>query len=307
LKHQARSARQFFALGTASQVPTVKRNHNGYFLKWDNEGFLFDPGEGTQRQMTLAGIAVSEITKIFITHFHGDHCLGLPGILQRLSLDGVTHPVDVYFPASGSDYYHHLRHASIYHNKANICIHPIEHEGVLFADSILTISTRMLDHTVESWGYRFKESDGVRFIPDKLKAFGIEGPAISRIKTGGSICIGDTCIQLADVSTPKRGQCFAFVMDTRHCDNAVKLASEADMLVIESTYLNEHVEQADARGHLTAAQAASIAKLAGVKELVLTHFSQRYGEHADFCGEAAAIFPAVRAVHDGDRIDLQGK
>ncbi|MEP6923654.1 MAG: MBL fold metallo-hydrolase, partial [Pyrinomonadaceae bacterium] len=84
------SIRKFVALGTASQVPTRERNHNGYFLRWDEHGFLFDPGEGTQRQMTLAGVSASEITKIFITHFHGDHCLGLPGVMQRLSLDRVS-------------------------------------------------------------------------------------------------------------------------------------------------------------------------------------------------------------------------
>ena len=101
--------RKFFALGTASQVPTRQRKHNGYFLKWDDEGFLFDPGEGTQRQMIYAGISSKDITKIFITHFHGDHCLGLPGILQRLSLDRVTHPIAVYFPASGINYFHNLQ------------------------------------------------------------------------------------------------------------------------------------------------------------------------------------------------------
>src|SRR5687768_3103478 len=95
------TSRRFIALGTASQVPTRERNHNGYFLRWDAEGFLFDPGEGTQRQMTFADVSASSITKILITHFHGDHCLGLPGVLQRLSLDRIQHKVQLFYPSYG--------------------------------------------------------------------------------------------------------------------------------------------------------------------------------------------------------------
>src|SRR3982750_4590233 len=99
------AARELTLLGTASQAPTRYRNHNGYLLRWDAEGILFDPGEGTQRQLLLAGVASSAITRICLTHFHGDHCLGLPGVLQRLSLDRVTHPVDVWYPAGGQEFY----------------------------------------------------------------------------------------------------------------------------------------------------------------------------------------------------------
>ena len=114
------SSRRFIALGTASQVPTRERNHNGYLVRWDEQGFLFDPGEGTQRQMIFAGVSATEITKIFITHFHGDHCLGLPGILQRLSLDKITHTVEIYYPRYGQKFIDNLRNASIYHNTAAI-------------------------------------------------------------------------------------------------------------------------------------------------------------------------------------------
>src|SRR5262249_27893983 len=99
------SPRELVVLGTASQGPTPDRNHNGYLLRWDTEGLLFDPGEGTQRQLLLAGVAPSAITRICVTHFHGDHCLGLPGVLQRLSLDRVPHPVYAHYPASGQEYF----------------------------------------------------------------------------------------------------------------------------------------------------------------------------------------------------------
>ena len=125
------SVRELVVLGTSSQVPTRYRNHNGYLLRWDEEGLLFDPGEGTQRQMIYAEVTATSITKILITHFHGDHCLGFAGISQRLSLDRVPHPVDVYFPASGQVFYDRLRRASIYHAVATLRANPIRAAGLI--------------------------------------------------------------------------------------------------------------------------------------------------------------------------------
>ena len=106
------SARELVVLGTASQAPTRYRNHNGYLLRWDGEGILFDPGEGTQRQFTLAGVSPAVITRVCISHFHGDHCLGLPGVIMRLALDHGQLPVPIHYPASGEQYFRRLRYAS---------------------------------------------------------------------------------------------------------------------------------------------------------------------------------------------------
>ena len=119
------AAREVTVLGTASQVPTRYRNHNGYLLRWDDEGILFDPGEGTQRQMTFAGVTTAAITRICITHFHGDHRLGLAGISQRISLDRVPHPVFVHYPHSWQIYYEPLRAASPFKDVADIVPLPI--------------------------------------------------------------------------------------------------------------------------------------------------------------------------------------
>ena len=105
--------RELVVLGTASQTPTRTRNHNGYLLRWETDGLLFDPGEGTQRQMLFAGVTASQITRICITHFHGDHCLGLPGVLARISLDRVPHPVDIRYPAESGPVFRRLRHAAL--------------------------------------------------------------------------------------------------------------------------------------------------------------------------------------------------
>src|SRR5690242_20281502 len=122
------SVRELVVLGTASQVPTRTRNHNGYLLRWDGEGFLFDPGEGTQRQLTLAGLAVADVTRLCLTHFHGDHCLGVPGVVQRLGVDEVRHPVHAYYPASGQEYFDRLRYACAFHDRTDLRTVPVAAE-----------------------------------------------------------------------------------------------------------------------------------------------------------------------------------
>lgn len=301
------SFRRFIALGTGSQVPTRERNHNGYFLRWDAEGFLFDPGEGTQRQMTFADVSASSVTKIFITHFHGDHCLGLPGVLQRLSLDRIQHKIQLFYPEYGKKFVANLRNASIYHNMAEIEEMPFAEAGTIFADENLRIETRMLEHSAESWGYRIQERDSVTMLPEKLREFGIKGKAVGKLKEQGAIELNGKTVRVEEVSVPKKGQSMAFVMDTRLCLNAFRLAEEVDLLVCESTYLAAETEEAISYGHLTAAQAARIAKDSDAKMLVLTHFSQRYPNIKDFLLEAREIFPNVVAIKDGDFVDLLKK
>ena len=275
--------RELVVLGTASQVPTRFRSHNGYVLRWDDEVILFDPGEGTQRQMLMAGLPISPLTRICITHFHGDHSLGLAGVIQRISLDRVPHEITAHFPASGREFYERLRHATVFLDQARIVAAPITSDGDLGGG----LSARRLAHPVESFGYRLTEPPGRRMLPEKLAALGIHGPAIGLLQRTGQITVDGREVTLAEVSEPRPGQVFAFVMDTGWCDAAIELATGADLLVIESTFLEDEAGLAAQAGHLTAAQAGRIATLAGVKKLVLTHFSQRYPDSADFGTEAA--------------------
>lgn len=286
-------------------MPTRERNHNGYFIRWDEQGFLFDPGEGTQRQMLFAGVSASEITKIFITHFHGDHCLGLPGVLQRLSLDRVQHDVEVYYPASGQKYFDNLKNASIYYNTANIVERPFAENGVIFEDKNLIIQTRKLDHTAEAWGYRFDEPDSVTMLPEKLNEFGIKGRDVGVLKESGKIEINGKTVRREDVSVFKKGQSAAFVMDTGVCQAVYDLAKDVDFFICESTYLSSETGEAVSYKHLTARQAAEIAKEANVSQLILTHFSQRYFSIEDFVTEAKAVFPNAIAVSDGQQVDIK--
>ena len=289
------SNRELVVLGTASQAPTRARNHNGYFLRWDDEGLLFDPGEGTQRQMLFAGVTAHQITRICVTHFHGDHCLGLPGVLQRMALDQVTATVEVAYPASGADIFDRIRHISLFHDTLSLREHRVPAEGAVLADGpAFRLEARPLSHRVPAVGYRLTEPDGRRMLPAELAARGIAGPDIGRLQREGKLERNGTWTSLADVSEPRRGQKFAFVMDTRLCDAAFELAADADLLVCESTFADADAALADSYGHLTAGQAGQIAAAAGARHLVLTHFSQRYDDTA-----AAQLLRDASAAYDG--------
>jgi ribonuclease Z len=302
----AMSARELVVLGTASQAPTRHRNQNGYLLRWDAEGVLFDPGEGTQRQLLLAGVASSAITRICITHFHGDHCLGLPGVLQRLSLDQVAHPVGVWYPAGGQEFFDRLRRCALYNDTVDVRAHPVPDGGVVDpGPEPFTLVAARLDHRTETVGWRVVEPDGRRMLPDRLEAAGITGPDVGRLQRDGSLVTADGReVTLDAMSEPRRGQVFAFVMDTRFCEAALALADGADLVVCESTFLERDAELAAAYGHMTAAQAARVAAEAGARQLVLTHFSQRYPDDAEFGAEAGEIFPDVVVARDLDRVPV---
>ncbi|GAA1160952.1 ribonuclease Z [Kribbella jejuensis] len=282
--------RELVVLGTGSQVPSRERTQNGYFLRWDEEGFLFDPGEGSQRQMIFAGVNAGAITRLCVTHFHGDHCLGVPGVIQRLSLDDVPHPVHAHYPASGQTYFTRLRYAASFFERAELLEEPVEDDGLLSVGSFGQLWARRLEHPIESYGYQLIEPDGRRMLPTKLAEYGVSGPAVGRLQRAGSIDVDGRTVRIEDVSEVRRGQRFAFVMDTRLCENVLRLADGADLLVIESTYLSTESELARRFGHLTARQAARVAAECGVRKLVLTHFSQRYLEPERFHEEAAAEF-----------------
>lgn len=151
--------RQLVVLGTASQVPTRTRNHNGYVLLWDGQGILFDPGEGTQRQMLLAGVSANQVTRICLTHLHGDHCFGLPGVLSRLWLDQVGHPIHLHFPASGEEAVRHL--IAVVGHSLDLRLHPHGAAGEV-ADGLFV---RPLHHRIEAYGYQLVEPDGRTMLP----------------------------------------------------------------------------------------------------------------------------------------------
>ncbi|MFL6122680.1 ribonuclease Z [Actinophytocola sp.] len=302
------STRELVVLGTASQAPTRERNHNGYLLRWDGTGFLFDPGEGTQRQMLLAGVSAHDVHHLCVTHFHGDHCLGVPGIVQRLSLDRVEHDVYAHYPASGAEFFERLRYAASFHEVAKLREVPVERDGVVATGSFGTLEARRLDHRVETFGYRLVEPDGRRMLPAALSELDISGPDVGVLRREGVLRHRGRLVRLEEVSAPRRGQRFAFVMDTRLCAGVYALAEGADVLVIESTFLDADAHLAHDYAHLTAGQAAAVARECGVRLLVLTHFSGRYPDPRPFHEEAARVFDGeIVVARDVTRIPVPSR
>ncbi len=296
------SSRELIVLGTASQSPTRERNHNGYLLRWDGEAILFDPGEGTQRQFALAGVSAASVTRICVSHFHGDHCLGLPGVIMRMALDQARLPVPIHYPASGEEHFQRLRYASAGQEHVEVDARPEHAPCVAHADDRFTLSCAPLTHRIDAIGWRLTEPDGRRMLPDRLDALGIGGPDVGRLQATGRLDVGGRTVRLEEVSEHRAGQSFAFIMDTAWCDAALELAAGADLVVCEATFLSQDEHMAAEFGHLTARQAGRLAAQAGARRLVLSHFSRRYPDMQAFADEAGEEFDDVILAADLDRI-----
>lgn len=293
------SVRDLVILGSSSQQPTRTRSHNAYLVRWNEEGLLFDPGEGTQRQFIFANVSPTVVKRIFISHFHGDHCLGLGSMLMRLNLDKVTHPIHCYYPASGKRYFDRLRYCTSYHENIIVVEHPVKNAGLVEDDGHFRIEATFLDHGIDNIGWRITEPDTRKYDQKKLEENKIRGPLVRELIDNGKITTTDgRIITLEEVSWIRPGDSIAVVIDTRYCPQAIEIAKNARLLLCESTYMNEHAQLAYEHYHLTAGQAASIAKEAGAKQLVLTHFSARYINLREMEAEAQAIFPNTGMAED---------
>ncbi|MFA6118405.1 MAG: ribonuclease Z [Parachlamydiales bacterium] len=295
------SDKDIIILGCSAQQPTRKRNHGAYLVRWNEEGFLFDPGEGTQRQFIFANIAPTFVNRIFVSHFHGDHCLGLGSMLMRLNLDKVKHPIHCYYPKSHQKNFDYLRYGCVYHQTIKIIEHPIDHEGIVDEDDKFTIEAKFLSHGIDSIAWRVTEKDRIKFDKKKLEESNIKGPDVKKIEMDGKINIGDKTILLSDVSWVKKGDSVVVILDSKYTPKAIDIAKNAKVLICESTFLEEHKELASQYMHMTAKEAATIAKKADVNMLILTHFSARYLNLKDFENEAKTEFENVFIAEDFKR------
>lgn len=298
------SVRDITILGCSSQQPTRYRNHGAYLIRWNGEGLLIDPGEGTQRQFIFAEIAPPVVTRILISHFHGDHCLGLGSMLMRLNLDKVKHPIHCYYPASGKKYFDCLRYGCIYRENIHVVEHPVKKNRWVEDDGKFRIEATFLQHGVDNVGWRITEMDTVKFYREKLKEAGVEGPNVRKLEKEGRVEVNGRIVFLEEVSYVRPGDSLAYIVDTRPCKEAVELARGAKVLICESTYLDKDRDLADEYMHMTALQAAQIAKEAGVSQLILTHFSARYRDTEELGAEARTIFPNTMIAEDLKRFSF---
>lgn len=298
------STKDIIILGCSSQQPTRKRNHGAYLVRWNNEGLLFDPGEGTQRQFIFANVAPTCVSRIFISHFHGDHCLGLGSMLMRLNLDKVTHPIHCYYPAKYKKNFDYLRYGCIYHENIKVVEHPVANDGIVAEDDNFKIEATFLEHGIDNIGWRISEKDKLKFEKSLLEKYQIRGANVGKLEKEGKLETKDGLVLLKDVSFLVKGDVFAYVVDTKPCMQAEEIAKNASILLCESTYTEEHKDLASVYLHMTAKEAATLAKKANVKLLILTHFSARYQDTTEFEKEAKEIFPNTIIAEDLKKIDF---
>jgi len=296
----------FMFLGTGAGVPAKARNVTSIALQLLEERgtvWLFDCGEATQHQILKTAIKPRKIEKIFITHLHGDHIFGLPGLLGSRSFQGGTEKLTIYGPKGIADFVRTSLAVSTTHLKYPLEIIEIE-EGMIFKDEQFTVYALPLDHGIYCVGYRIVEQDRPgSLLVDKLKREGVKpGPIFKALKKGERVQLEDG--RLLDgndyLGEAQKGRIITILGDTRMCENAVRLAVDADYVVHESTFAADEEEMAKAYFHSTTVQAAQVAKTAAAKHLILTHISSRYtaNEVEQLRQESAAIFPNTIVAED---------
>ncbi|MBO8234358.1 ribonuclease Z [Prochlorococcus marinus XMU1419] len=300
-------------LGTSSGVPTLTRNVSSLALKLSQsaEVYLFDCGEGTQHQLMRSKIKSSQIKKIFITHMHGDHIYGLPGLLATLGLSGKSKGIEIYGPSELKDFINSALRSSFC--KLSFPLHFVEVENfasenkILFENNNLKVNCACLKHKIPAYGYRVSEKDkpGL-FDIKKAETLRIApGPIYSELQQGKKVSLADgRSFDGKDFcGPPRRGESFVYCTDTIFSESAVSLSKNADLLVHESTFSQEDEIMAYEKLHSTTVMAARTALLSNTKKLIITHFSPRYTNKnsitpSDLLKEAQKVFPNTHLAKD---------
>lgn len=299
---------QITFLGTSSGVPTRSRNVSSVALRLPQraELWLFDCGEGTQHQILRSDLKMSQLSRIFITHMHGDHIFGLMGLLASCGLAGNVRRVDIYGPEGLNEYLQGCKRYSHTHFSYPVKVHAIS-PGIIYEDSEFIVTCNTLHHRVTAYGYRVEEKNRPgRFDVEKAKALEIPpGRIYGQLKRGETVTLKDgRVINGSDLCGPTEiGRKFVYCTDTVFCENAVNLAKDADVLIHEATFAHQDSQMAFDRLHSTSTMAAQTALAAGVHQLIMSHFSPRYApgntiQLKDLLNEGRAIFPNTQMAYD---------
>lgn len=290
-------------LGTTGSTPTKERNLPAMSIEYDGKVYLFDCGEGTQRQMLYYSVNMSKIKHIFITHTHGDHIIGLAGLVRTMALNKREQPLTIYVPA-GEEF---RINVLLTFDKAligyKVYVKGVKSGLVLQGDGY-KVSAFKLDHTVPTFGYVFEEESKLRFMKDKCKKLGLKGMMFSKLAKDGSIKVNRKTIKLKDVTFAVPGKKVVYATDTRPTETTVKAAAGADILVHEASFAKKLHEIAKERSHSTSEEAAKIAKKAKCKKLMLFHISARYNNTNELLKDARAVFKNTEVAKDGMVINL---
>ncbi|PXY71427.1 ribonuclease Z [Candidatus Parvarchaeota archaeon] len=290
-------------LGTASAIPSKKRNHTSILLSLKDEKILIDCGEGTQRQLKIAKIKSSKITRIFLTHWHADHSLGLAGLFQTLGMADYSKTLKLYGPTGTKKKIGLLE--KIY-GKFKIKIEIKEIGNKKIEENEFIIESKKMQHLKECNAYSIKVKDKLRIHKSKLRKLKIgNNPELKKIIQGKNIKIGKKIIKSKDLTFLEKGKKISFILDTKNNVNTVKIAKDSDVLVCESSFLPEEKEQARNYKHLTWEDATLIAKKANVKNLYLTHISQKHENKTNLIlKNAKKIFSKTKIAKDFDSVKI---
>lgn len=286
-------------LGTAGSWPTKDRSASAIALDTERELVLLDCGEGTQRQFFQSSASFMKVRRIFLTHFHGDHFLGLPGLIQSMCLNNRTEPLDIYGPRDSKEMVDRALQLGYFTLRFPVTVHPLP-PGHSVELSGYEVRTAEADHPVPSLAYRLDEGPKRgRFDGALARSLGIHGPDFARLEAGENVHVGDRVVRPEDVLGPPRpGRSVVYSGDSAPSDAIRKLAEKATVLIHEATTSSELETEANQWGHSSARQAAAIAREAGVGTLFLTHFSSRYKETEPLELEAKGVFAESRGAKD---------
>ena len=293
-------------LGTSSAIPTSHRNHSAIVLKAFGEVMLFDCGEGTQLQLSRAKISPMKINKVFITHFHGDHILGLPGIIQSMAFRGRKEPLHIFGPKGLVEMVNIIRNFGYFSLTFEIYMHEVD-EGIIFEEENYKISCLKMNHTVLNFAYSVYEKRRPKFIREKAIALGIKpGPDFGKLQQGIPVEVENEIIKPEQVlGEERKGRKIVYSGDTSPSLDMIQFAKCADILIHESTFEDKYGDKAFEMGHSTSTQAAEIAKKANVKKLILTHVSTRYKTSDLLETEAKDIFENSKVAEDFMQIEIK--
>lgn len=281
-------------LGTGGAIPTLRRNLPAVALQREGDIFLFDCGEGTQVQLIRASLSPGKLSAIFLSHLHGDHVTGLPGLLMTMMHQAREKPLFIFGPPGTKEYLNLIRKCLGFNPPYLLDIREIS-EGRVYSGSGFWVEAVGVDHKPHTFAFSLEEEPRPgRFFPDKAKELGVpKGPLFGKLQRGETLTLeGGEVITPSMVMGPSRkGRKFVYVTDTRPCPQIIELAKEADFLIHEGMFASDMEEEARLKGHSTISQAARIAVEAKVKKLVITHISSRYRQINELLDEARAIFP----------------
>ena len=286
-------------LGTAGSWPTKERSASAIALDLEKELILLDCGEGTQRQFFRSSASFMRVRRVFITHFHGDHFLGLPGLIQSMCLNHREEPLDIYGPPDAKEMVDRALRMGYFTLRFPVEIHPLSPGSTVQLDGY-EVRTAAAQHPVPALAYRIEEAPKRgRFDGPRARELGLHGKDFARLEAGEEVRVGDRVVRPEDVMGPPRaGRSFVYSGDTAPTDAVRRLAERATLLVHEATAAQEIEKEANEWGHSSARQAAECARVAEVGALFLTHFSARYKELEPLEEEARIVFPGSTAARD---------